>query len=575
VDLVSLCGGIGSCGRCRIQIITGEVTEATPNEEEVLTAEELEAGYRLACQAYPESDVKVHVPSESLTAPQRTQVEGLEVTVEPNPPVRPYGVVLEPATLADLRADDERLLAAIAEQHKIEADRIDFNVLRDFSLQLRNGGWQARIAVRGSEIVGVGPLSSRILGLAVDIGTTKVAGYLVDLESGQTLASQGIMNPQIAYGEDIITRIGAAGRSAADAERLQNLLIEALNQLAAELCAKIQARTAEIFEAVVVGNTAIHHLFLRLPVKQLAHAPYIPALRAAVDVKARDLGLLSARGAYVHLLPNIAGYVGSDHVAMLLATQVRHASGLVLALDIGTNTEICLSDSGKMTSVSCASGPAFEGAHIKFGMRAADGAIEHVELDGNDVKYQTIGGVPPVGVCGSGLLDAVAQMHLQGVLDRGGLMRDHARVRTRESTSEFIVVEEAERNGLPAITITQKDVRELQLAKGAIRTGIQVLVEATGHEENDIEQVIIAGAFGTYIDISSAITIGMLPSLPLQRFKQVGNAAGTGARLALISSNMRDEARRIAEGDDYIELASARGFDRKFAQAMYLGAGTA
>jgi uncharacterized 2Fe-2S/4Fe-4S cluster protein (DUF4445 family) len=320
-------------------------------------------------------------------------------------------------------------------------------------------------------------------------------------------------------------------------------------------------------EAVVVGNTAIHHLFLGLPVKQLGLSPYVPAVDSALDIKAREIGLYIAPGAYVHLLPNIAGYVGADHVAMLLATRLAETNGITLAIDIGTNTEICLNHKGKMTSVSCASGPAFEGAHIKFGMRAAPGAIEHVRLEDEVLEIQTIAGEPPVGICGSGLLDVVAQMRRNQILDRGGKMTQHPLVRDRDGRAEFVL---AKRPGLEDITISQKDVRELQLAKAAIHLGIQALVEAEGLSENDLEGVIIAGAFGTFIDVESAITIGMLPDLPLERFKQVGNAAGTGARLALISSGERRKAQQIAERDGYIELAKMPNFNRKFAQATYL-----
>jgi uncharacterized 2Fe-2S/4Fe-4S cluster protein (DUF4445 family) len=321
---------------------------------------------------------------------------------------------------------------------------------------------------------------------------------------------------------------------------------------------------------MVVGNTAIHHLLLRLPVRQLGSAPYVPTVRSALEVKAREIGLRIAPGAYVHLLPNIAGYVGADHVAMLLATGIAESEGILLALDIGTNTEICLNVHGKLTSVSCASGPAFEGAHIKFGMRAAPGAIEHLRLIEGQLEYQTIGGIAPVGVCGSGLLDAVAQLRLNHVLDRNGRMGDHLRVRVHNGVREFVLVDEEERQGLHAITISQKDVRELQLAKAAIRLGIQALVESDGLAEHDIQQVIIAGAFGTFIDIASAVAIGMLPPLPLERFRQVGNAAGTGARLALISRFQRAEADRIAQRVGYIELANVPDFQRRFTQATYL-----
>ncbi len=572
VDLVNICGGMGSCAHCKVQVIEGQVSPPSNSEKDALTREELAKGYRLACQANLLSDVKVHVPPESLTAPQRTQVEGLEVKTKPDPPICSYLVKLEPASLLDLRADDERLLSALSRQHRISVRRTDLSVLQNLSSQLRDSAWQARVALREDEVVAVSSPESRWLGLAVDLGTTKIAGYLTDLESGKTLAAQGIMNPQIAYGEDVIARIAAASQSRDEAARLQELVIEALNRLAAELCVQVDKEPSSIVEAVVVGNTAMHHLLLQLPVLQLAQAPYVPAVRNALDVKARDLRLDFAPGSGVHLLPNIAGFVGADHVAMLLATEVRQADDIVLALDIGTNTEICLANQGKMMSVSCASGPAFEGAHIKHGMRAAPGAIEHLRMVGNRIEYQTIGGVAPIGVCGSGLLDAVAQLYLNGVIDRSGRMGEHPNVRDLDSKREFVIVADDKREGLPAITIAQQDIRELQLAKGAIRTGIQVLLESSGHSENDIKQVMIAGAFGTYIDVASAIAIGMLPELPLDRYKQVGNAAGTGARLALISRGMRDEAQRIAEKDQYIELAGAPAFNEKFAKTMYLGA---
>jgi uncharacterized 2Fe-2S/4Fe-4S cluster protein (DUF4445 family) len=318
---------------------------------------------------------------------------------------------------------------------------------------------------------------------------------------------------------------------------------------------------------VVVGNTAIHHLFLGLPVKQLGLSPYVPAIDTELDVKARELGLKFASGAYVHLLPNIAGYVGADHVAMLLATRLADQDGITLAIDIGTNTEICLNHKGTLTSVSCASGPAFEGAHIKYGMRAAPGAIEHARLEGNQLDIQTIGNEPPVGICGSGLLDIVAQLRMNNVIERGGKMGQHPLVKKRNGKPEFLL---AERADLEPVTLSQKDVRELQLAKAAIRLGIQALVENAGLQEDDIEHVIIAGAFGTFIDVKSAITIGMLPDLPLERFTQVGNAAGTGARLALISKSEREKASQIARMDGYIELAQVPDFSRKFAEATYL-----
>jgi uncharacterized 2Fe-2S/4Fe-4S cluster protein (DUF4445 family) len=506
----SICGGQGTCRSCRVKVLSGTVSAPTPHEREALTPRELAEGWRLACQTYPSGDVRLMVPPESMTTPQRTQFEGLEIAVAPEP-----------------SAQARRLQKAIP-----------------------------------------GPMP----GLAVDLGTTKIAAYLVDLESGRTMAAGAVMNPQISWGEDIISRINHAVKSPDAGVQLQKAAVAAINGLAADLGAQAGTAREAIVEAVVVGNTAMHHLFLGLPAKPLALAPFTPAVKEAVDTDARELGLDFAPGASVHLLPNIAGFVGADHVAMLLAVAPWLADTPALALDIGTNTEVSLVDGEKITSASCASGPAFEGGHIKDGMRAARGAIERVRIAGDSVQYQTIDQAPPAGICGSGLLDAVAQMYLAGILDEGGrLAENHPRVRTRRGQREFVLADEAEREGRPAIVITQHDVRELQLAKAAIRAGIQVLLETGGREEDEIRQVIMAGAFGTYLDVESAMTIGMLPALPPDRFRQAGNAAGTGARLALISLSQRARAADIAAGAGYIELAGAPGFEATFIQASYLG----
>lgn len=569
VDLASVCGGNGSCGRCRVQLISGQLTPVTLSEEAELEPAELAQGYRLACLAEPLSDCRVHVPPESLTALQRTQVEGLEVPVPPAPAVSSWSVRLDRPTLEDLRGDDERLCQAVAAISGIPARLPDLAVARLATAALRKLDWQARVTLRGDEIIHIAAADAPWLGLAVDIGTTKIAAYIVDLATGKTLAARGAMNPQIAYGEDVIARLMVADKGPDEAGRLAALLADGLSGLAADACAEIGAQASDIVDAVVVGNTAIHHLFLRLPVGQLAAAPYVPAVRAAVDVKAREVGLRIAAGAYVHLLPNIAGYVGADHVAMLLATGVADAPDTVLALDIGTNTEICLAHAGRMTSLSCASGPAFDGAHITFGMRAAPGAIERVRIAGDRVEYKTIGDEPPVGLCGSGILDVIAQLRLAGLLNTKGRLEGRG-VRQAEGDAAFVIVSEARSgNGRP-ITVTQHDIRELQLAKGAIRCGIEALLQNAGIGPGDLDRVIIAGAFGAYIDVESAIAIGLLPQIPRERVSQVGNAAGTGARLALISHVQRRRAAEIADRVRYLELARTPRFMRNFAEAMYL-----
>ena len=564
VDLVSLCGGVGACRRCRIQVVSGAVSPPTAVDRDTFTEAELEQGCRLACMAFPQSDIRVLVPPESLSTPQRTQVEGLDLRVEPDPLARGLEVQLTPPSLENPEPDDRNLWSALERVHGVAPGTIDLAVQQVLSSRLRTLDWKASVVLRESEVIALDAPSTRWIGLAVDIGTTKIAVYLVDMKTGDIAASSGLMNPQISYGEDVVSRIYTAGESAGNAEKLQSLLVDALNSSVAALCAEIGSDPSHIADAVIVGNTVIHHLFLGLPVQQLGRVPYVPAVCSAVDIKARDIGLKTAPGGYVHMLPNIAGYVGADHVAMLLAIEMDEREGVTLALDIGTNTEICLNCHGKMKSVSCASGPAFEGAHIKFGMRAAKGAIEHVRLSGTHLEIQTIGGGAPVGICGSGLLDGIAQMLQNGVIDPSGRMQDHPLVRKRNDRREFVLVE---RPGEDDITISQKDVRELQAAKTAIRLGIQALLEDAGIVEADIDRVIIAGAFGTFIDVQSAVAIGMLPPLPLERFQQVGNAAGTGARMALISRDRRRVALEIAAKDGYIELATIPDFNSKFADA--------
>jgi uncharacterized 2Fe-2S/4Fe-4S cluster protein (DUF4445 family) len=572
IGIISLCGGKGNCQSCKVQIIEGTFSKPTPSELKAYSRQEIKEGWRLACQTYPTSDGKVGIPPTSLTTTQRVQTEGQEVGVKPEPVVLPYQLKLKTPTLEDALADADRLLKAINRQHKLHCDSIDIGALSQLSPKLRSWGWQCRASVRENEIIAFGPWPSRQLGLAVDLGTSKISGYLVDLESGRTLAAKGVSNPQISYGEDIISRISYATQSAVKATRLQRLVVRALNKLAADLCAETKAKAGDIVDAVLVGNTAMHHLLAGLPVKQLALAPFVPAVSQAIDIKASRLGLRFAPGAYLHLLPNIAAFVGADHTAVLLAT-LDSEQERTIAIDIGTNTEVSLIDKDRITTTSCASGPAFEGWHIKDGMRAASGAIERLRIVNNKVEYQTIDDAPAIGICGSGILDTVAQLYLAGVLEEGGKMDPkHKRVRRGDQHLEFILVGDKEKKDVKRdIVITQQDVREIQLAKAAIRTGIQALLEANGYGEEKIGKVIIAGAFGTYIDVANAMAIGMLPTLPLERFQQVGNAAGTGARLALISKAKRAAAQKIVSRVNYIELAGVPGFNKTFMQASYLG----
>jgi len=571
VGLINICGGRGSCAGCKIQLVGGSCSALTSIEREKLTLQELQQGFRLACQAYPTSDCKLRVPSESMSSPQRTQVNGKDVPVDLDPSTTAYHLKMLAPSLTDLQGDTERVLESLSRQYQVQCHAIDLDVLRKASSQLRSWNWESIAVVRHEEIIAICPVGSRQLGLAVDLGTTKIAAYLIDLSDGRTLTAKGIMNPQISFGEDVITRISYSMESPENRGRMRESVVDAINKMARNLCLEIGASPEEINEAVIVGNTAMHHMFLGLSVEQLARVPFVPALRQAIDTKARDVGLCFAPGSYIHLLPNIAGFVGADHVAMLLAIDLRKVVGISLAIDVGTNTEICLAVEGNLTSVSCASGPAFEGGHIKDGMRAASGAIERIQIKNSEVLYQTVDGAPPIGICGSGIIDILAQLYLNDILDGNGRMKDNCpQVRKVDGLREFVIVSEEERNGSDAITITQQDIRELQMGKAAIQVGIRALLESSGHSWEDVNTIIIAGAFGSYIDIANAIAIGMLPSLPLDRFKQVGNAAGMGAKLALLSLKKRAEAQAIAYQASYIELATTPNFMENFIDATYL-----
>ena len=500
IPVASTCGGQGKCHSCKVRIEKGIPTPPAGDELKILSADELERGWRLSCRVKPAADLVVYLPSGD--------------------------------DLASSPAFKEELLA------KIVPDA---------------GGRHAR----------------RAYGVAVDLGTTKIAGYIVNLGDGSIPGKYAMANPQAVYGDDVISRITYAMSSPAGGRDLKNTATTAIDGLIMELSAKAGVEAGRIKQVVICGNTAMHHLVLGLPVAQLAQAPYLPWVKNSINISANELGLKSAPGADVYFLPNIGGYVGGDHVAVLTATDALDIMAATLIIDIGTNTEISLVTGGKINSVSCASGPAFEGAHIKFGVKASPGAIDKIIIKDSKVKYRTIGRGRPVGICGSGILDAVAQMFNEGIIDSGGRMdKGHPLVRANKGQLQVQVAGSEESLNGEDIVITQGDVRELQLAKAAIRTGINVLLKSEGIAASDVKRIIIAGTFGNYIDIKSAIRVGMLPDLPLRRFSQVGNAAGAGACMVLVSEAARETAETVASRVNYLELADRPDFMELYVEAL-------
>ena len=570
VALSAVCGGVGVCGDCRVRVLRGTVSAVNSTEREHLDHADLSTGLRLACQVTIDApgEVVVDVPPDSLSAMQRSQVEGEEIPLNVAPPVAMHDLVGAPPSLSDLRGDWERVQNIDPAAWQVTAP-----VLADLPTLLRRYDWRARMVVHGRDVVRFAPPGDVPLGFAVDVGTTGLAAYLVDLLTGETLGIAGATNPQIVYGEDVMARLTLVVHNDGGAQRLQNSIIEGLNDLLREVCTQAGVATTDVVDLVAVGNTAMHHLLLGLPVEQLGTAPYVAALASPLRTPARALSLDVAPGAWLYLPPNVAGFVGGDHMAMLLATATADQPGVTLSLDIGTNTEVTLNADGELWCCSTASGPAFEGAHIRDGMRAAEGAIERLIWKSGDLTWLTINQAAPVGLCGSGILDGVAALREAGIITRTGRMkRGHPRVSGDNFGIAYEVVPAAQSGHGRAIVISRSDVNEVQLAKGAIRAGIKLLVEQVGLAERDIDRVIVAGAFGNYIDLEAAITVGMFPPLPLDRFQQVGNAAGIGAKRLLINAAERQRAAELARRLRYIELTNHPAFSDRFSQAVMLEA---
>lgn len=568
VKLSAFCGGGGTCGACRVIVRNGECSPLTETERTHLTGAELENGMRLACQARILSPLKLHIPMNSLSSTQRLQLEGTDLGDIPaeDRNLNIYDLELAEPQITDLRSDEVRLRDAL---EAITGSRVTIapGLLRDLSDVLRKNEWKICAAVRDHTVTLVRGMNEPVMGLAVDIGTTKIAAFLVDMRNQTLKAKEGTMNPQIGYGEDVVSRISYAETAPNGRSELHKALIDTLNELIGKLCGQAGCVPEQIADAVVVCNTAIHHFFADLPVRQLGLYPFIPSVTDALCLSAASLGLHLSPGASVFLPPNIAGYVGADHTAMLIGIGGCPQGVNRMAVDIGTNTEITLSTrDGRSFCCSCASGPAFEGAHIRNGMRAASGAIEKAAFVNGKLQYSTIGNEPPAGICGSGILDLVCALKDAGAVSESGRF-----------DPEFPGVEKPDKHYAYKITgnifVTRSDINEILLAKSAIRTGIEILLKEAGLQDEDLDRFTVAGAFGTYLDLKSAVGIGMLPDLPQERFEQVGNAAGSGARLMLLSAAERKRGELLARKDCYIELTNHPEFKKVYIGSMNLKKG--
>ena len=573
ICLSSTCGGKGRCGKCRIIIKEGKVSQLSARENKILSADDINNGYRLACCTFPEGNLKIHIPEKSLLTESRLQLEGEKNDLEIDPIITSFDIKVCSPSLHEPSSDLTRVLEELKNSHGIIDPLVDILALKQLPSLLRKNDRNISVILRNNEIIGFSPPGRFSVGLAVDLGTTKVAAYLLDLRNGKELAGKGAVNPQSVYGDDIMSRLNAAIHERASNKEsltgLSKIIRDLFNQIIENLASEAGLTKNDIADICIVGNTAMTHLFLDLPVVQLAKSPYVSAADQPLDVKARDVGISACPGAYIYILPGIGGFVGGDHVSMIMGSGIDRKDKVTIGVDIGTNTEIVINNpvQDRLMSVSCPSGPAFEGAHVTDGMRAAKGAIESMYITESGVECRTIGDAVPIGLCGSGMIDAIAELYRWGIInDRGRFDKDNKRVCQGRSGSEFIISKV--KNGNGNIVISQKDIAEIQLAKSAIKAGIEALMEVNGITLDMVDEVIIAGAFGTYINPVNAVAIGLLPAFPNAVYIQVGNSAGLGAKMALLSRKERARSQVIARKTQYLELTTYCNFNRKFAEGM-------
>lgn len=572
----SECGSKGICGKCKVIVRDPSSFTEVDDWKGELTYSELKSGYRLACQCAVVSDATVYIPEESRLMTRKFLIEGTERQVIIEPAIRKMLLRIPPPSLKDIRSDAERVRDALRETYGVEALDIDHSLQRKMPRILRNADWRITATVwNDAEIISIekGDTSEKAYGIAVDIGTSKIIIYLSDLVSGRIVTTESVENPLTKYGEDIISRISYATKSDAHLKEMQNLVIKSLNNMISEACRKLRINPAQVYELTVVGNTAMHHLFLGIQPKHLGLSPYVPAVSDPVNEKARNLSLKTNPAANVHIFPVIAGFVGGDAVADIISTGIYEADALSMVLDIGTNAEVILGDKDSLTVCSCASGPAFEGAHIECGMKSVTGAIEKLEIEPRkySVNYETIGNTRPVGLCGSAIIDAVANLLKCQLINREGRFTEDTRsprLMKVDGKKAFVLVSKM-KGAVRDITITQEDVNEIQLAKAAIYAGCSILMKRKHVKPHDIKKLYVAGAFGNYIDPMNAKIIGLLPDIPTNRIAFVGNAAGAGARMALISRSLRQVAASVSRKASYVELALEPDFQSEFAAAMF------
>lgn len=636
VDIEALCGEKKVCGKCKVRIEEGfyekfaitssrsHASEWQEEEDKFFTPAQKEEGYRLACVAKVQGDMLVFVPEEARAGKQVVSKAARDIHIDWNPAVKQYHVQVIPPTFEEPAGDFERICAELERNYGLKDLNIDWPTLRKLPRRQRDGNWGVTVAVwMDKEIVRVLPGKVEdSYGIAIDVGTTTVAAYMCNLRTMEVIKTVSMMNPQCKYGEDVMARITYHMMNPGGLETMSNDLIEGLNKLVVEACESthppkkrkkkkaeeadeiieapdvtahaaeedeskyLNLTPADIVDMTIVCNTAMHHILLKLDPEFVGLAPFPPVIHRSLDIRARDLGIKLNDSAYVHILPNEAGFVGADNVGVLIAEEPYKHDQTQLLIDIGTNGELVLGNNRKLISCSCATGPALEGAQLSYGMRAAPGAIEriHIDPETHDVDYKVIGrdawrkyskpeDMKTKGICGSGILDVLAELYASGVIMKSGRFSksqksNRYRVNPDTKQPEFVIAWANETSIGKDVVITQKDIRQIQLGKGALYTGCKLMMRRLGLDK--VDTIKIAGAFGTHVDKTKALIMGLFPDCDLERVFAVGNAAGDGARAALLNREKRAEANWVSRNVEYIELTVEGDFQQQFMEAMQL-----
>ncbi|RUS59078.1 DUF4445 domain-containing protein [Pseudorhodobacter sp. E13] len=606
VDLDSVCGGRGICSKCQITpgygefakhgvtVSDGALSEWNAVEERYKSKRGLIDGRRLGCQAKVQGDVVIDVPPESQVHKQviRKRAEARQITLDPSVTLH-YVEVAEP-DMHDPSGDFERLSNALRDQWQIDAVRADLSVLTTLQPILRKGEWKVTVALHRIDDADVprimhlwpGLYEGGIYGLAVDLGSTTIAGHLCDLRSGEVLASSGLMNPQIRFGEDLMSRVSYSMMNKTGAAEMTAAVRAGMNTLFAQISAEAGVDQALIMDAVFVCNPVMHHLFLGIDPFELGQAPFALATSGSLHLTARDLDLQLHPSARVYLLPCIAGHVGADAAAVALSEAPEKSKDLLLVVDVGTNAEILLGNTEKVLACSSPTGPAFEGAQISSGQRAAPGAIERVEIDPvtKEPRFKVIGSdlwsdedgfdtaiatTGITGICGSGIIEMVAEMRMAGIVDGPGLIGSPEQTGTarcfKDGRTHSYLVWDGTADGGPLITVTNRDIREIQMAKAALYSGARLLMDKFGVDK--VDRIVLAGAFGAHISPKHAMVLGMIPDVPLDKVTSAGNAAGTGARIALLNRAARAEVEYTVSQIHKVETAIEPRFQEHFVNA--------